>query len=687
MTKLRATRAQVIAAAVIAVLAIVLGVVGLYGLNARGSESGAQVLEDMRLQAILNTAGSGAVDAYVAAAKSEASTKARESGGGMSAVREAAAKAEEEARAKAEELGIGAVDLTEIDTEPMSAALDVLLAAQRAYFAEEASAQAAYAAQAAQSAPADDAAAAADDTAEDDLTMEEEPVDLSGFVATEAMNRLSAEADDAYGALCGQIKAVFPALTDDVLATLKPTITGIVAVQNDRFELQYDRALAASGMNPGLNGVILREAYTMAVSAFGLLILAAAVLFYIPLVAKMGVPRLIIGLFFILLCLLAMILGLSLPSQLSNTLVRLGMNGVLVLAMLPGIQCGISLNLGLPIGIIGGLIGGLLCIEFGMSGFTGLFFAIAVGLVIAAATGWLYGLLLNRLKGSEMSVTTYVGFSVVSLMCIAWLVLPFKSPIMKWPLGNGLRTTIGLQTSYRHVLNDFLSFEIFGVTIPTGLLLFFAACCLVVWLFMRSKTGIAMSAAAAAVMQLPAMKTLFSMVSVPMATFGVVALLCLFNVVIMRTRLGQQLRAVGQSGVVANAAGIDVDRVRIIAIVFSTILAGWGQLIFVQNMGSFQTYGAHEQVGLYAGAAILVGGASVIRATNTQALVGCVLFHLMFILAPAAGKNLFGDAAIGEYFRVFICYGVIALSLVMHAWSENNRRKQAASALRADNKA
>ena len=146
-------------------------------------------------------------------------------------------------------------------------------------------------------------------------------------------------------------------------------------------------------------------------------------------------------------------------------------------------------------------------------------------------------------------------------------------------------------------------------------------------------------------MQLPAMKALFSMVSVPMATFGVVALLCLFNVVIMRTRLGQQLRAVGQSGVVANAAGIDVDHVRIIAIVFSTILAGWGQLIFVQNMGSFQTYGAHEQVGLYAGAAILVGGASVIRATNTQALVGCVLFHLMFILAPAAGKNLFGDAA------------------------------------------
>ena len=201
MSKLRATRAQVIAAALIAVLAVVLGGVGLYGMNARGSESGAQVLENMRLQAILNTAGSGAVDAYVAAAKSEASTKARESGGGMSAVREAAAKAEEEARATAEELGIGAVDLSEIDTQPMSEALDVLLAAQQAYFAEEASAQAAYAAQQAQTeTAADDAAAvdaSADDTASDDMAMEEETVDLSGFVATEAMNRLSADVDSA----------------------------------------------------------------------------------------------------------------------------------------------------------------------------------------------------------------------------------------------------------------------------------------------------------------------------------------------------------------------------------------------------------------------------------------------------------------------------------------------------------
>ena len=151
-----------------------------------------------------------------------------------------------------------------------------------------------------------------------------------------------------------------------------------------------------------------------------------------------------------------------------------------------------------------------------------------------------------------------------------------------------------------------------------------------------------------------------------MITYIVIALLCLFNVAIMRTRLGQQFRAVGQNMTVANASGINVDKVRVIAIMISTVLAAWGQLIFVQNFGVFQTYGAHEQVGLYAGAAILVGGASIVRATNAQAILGCILFHTLFIVAPEAGKALFGDAQIGEYFRVFISYGVIALALVLH---------------------
>ncbi len=66
----------------------------------------------------------------------------------------------------------------------------------------------------------------------------------------------------------------------------------------------------------------------------------------------------------------------------------------------------------------------------------------------------------------------------------------------------------------------------------------------------------------------------------------------------------------------------------------------------------------------------MVGGASVQKATNKQAIIGVILFHTLFIVAPLAGKELFGNAMIGEYFRVFVSYGVIAMSLAMHAWKK-----------------
>ncbi|ABW18191.1 ABC transporter permease subunit [Alkaliphilus oremlandii] len=157
-------------------------------------------------------------------------------------------------------------------------------------------------------------------------------------------------------------------------------------------------------------------------------------------------------------------------------------------------------------------------------------------------------------------------------------------------------------------------------------------------------------------------------VNIPVTTYLCIAALCVFNNMLLRTRLGQNMRTVGQSRAVANAAGIDVDRTRIIAMILSTVLACWGQLIYLQNIGTFSTYGAHTQVAQFAIAALLVGGASVQKATNKQAIIGVILFHTLFIVAPQAGKELFNNAQLGEYFRVFVAYGVIAVSLAMHAW-------------------
>ena len=160
------------------------------------------------------------------------------------------------------------------------------------------------------------------------------------------------------------------------------------------------------------------------------------------------------------------------------------------------------------------------------------------------------------------------------------------------------------------------------------------------------------------------------LVKIPMAPFLLIAGLCLLIPAFLRTKLGQEMRAVGQDMGVAAVAGIDVNRTRIIAICISTVIAALGQIIFLQNLGNLSTYNAHENVGMFSAAALLIGGAAVSKATVGQALMGTVLFHLLFNVSPMAGKNLFGSAEIGEYFRVFIAYGIIAVTLALYAWKK-----------------
>ena len=55
----------------------------------------------------------------------------------------------------------------------------------------------------------------------------------------------------------------------------------------------------------------------------------------------------------------------------SDCLVRVGMNGFLVLSMMISIVCGAGLNFGLPIGILCGLFGGSIAVQFNWSGLGG----------------------------------------------------------------------------------------------------------------------------------------------------------------------------------------------------------------------------------------------------------------------------------------------------------------------------
>ena len=182
---------------------------------------------------------------------------------------------------------------------------------------------------------------------------------------------------------------------------------------------------------------------------------------------------------------------------------------------------------------------------------------------------------------------------------------------------------------------------------------------------------------------IPGINKIYRSVRIPTMTYALIAFFAFFNNWLVNTRLGQNMRTVGQNRSVATSAGLDVDKTRIIATCISTVLAAWGQLIFLQNLGTFNTVQQQDNVGLYAVAAILVGGANVQKASNKQAIIGVLLFHTLFVVAPLAATEIVGDSAISEYIRMFFSYGVIAVSLAMHAWKSGGKRKPDAEGMTA----
>jgi simple sugar transport system permease protein len=331
---------------------------------------------------------------------------------------------------------------------------------------------------------------------------------------------------------------------------------------------------------------------------------------------------------FALLCVSGIWVARITPSfLLGEMLVRVGRNSLLVLSLLIPVLAGLGLNFGIVIGAMAGQVAAIFVVHWKVGGVGGFALAWLLATPIAVGFGILTGMLFNRAKGREMVTGLIAGFFANGLYQLLFLfalgsLIPFHNPDMLLPQGYGLRNTIDL-TPIQYAVDDLTP-----VHLPIQ----------------------------------------GEMLRVPLATYAVVAAFCLLTLFFLRTRLGQQLRAMGQDEHVAAIAGIPVERNRIIATVLSTLLAAWGQLLFLQNIGTLNTYNSHEQVGMFAIAALLVSGATVSRATVGQALLGTILFHTLFVVSPLAGKALAGDAQIGEYFRVFVAYAVITVALVLHAW-------------------
>ena len=331
-----------------------------------------------------------------------------------------------------------------------------------------------------------------------------------------------------------------------------------------------------------------------------------------------GIPRLIITGFLMSMFVLAPFAGVDLWTQFTNVINRFSWNAVLVLAMVPMIHSGCGLNMGLPLAIISGLLGATLSIELGFTGPMSFFMAMLLATPFAILLGAAYGWLLNRIKGGEMMVATYVGFSAVSFMCMMWMLLPYKSPTMVWGFaGKGLRTTISLEGFYDKALANFLTIDLnrFGINlvIPTGSLLFFAFLAFLVWAFLHTKTGTAMT-------------------------------------------------DVGSNPAFAKAAGINIDKTRMLSVILSTWLGAVGILIYEQGFGFVQLYMAPFNMALPAVAAILIGGASVNKASITNVIIGTFLYQGLVTMTPTVMNSMI-HMDMSEVIRVIVSNGMIVYAL------------------------
>jgi simple sugar transport system permease protein len=285
----------------------------------------------------------------------------------------------------------------------------------------------------------------------------------------------------------------------------------------------------------------------------------------------------------------------------------------------------------MTLGAMAGEIALIFVSDWQIWGIPGIILAMILSIPISVVMGIMCGKILNASKGREMITSYIISFFIngVYQLIVLYLMgslIPIAHGSIKLPRGYGIRNTVSL-LNMRQCIDNLLAIRIGTVKIPVLTLLIIGAMCVIIVAFRR-------------------------------------------------TKLGQDMRAVGQDMQVARDAGINVERTRILSIVISTVLAGFGMILYLQNIGNLATYTAHSQIGMFCIAALLVGGASVEKASIGNVFLGVILFHLMFIVAPQAGAVITGDSMIGEYFRVFVSYGVITLALIMY---EMKKRRQKAN--------
>lgn len=388
-----------------------------------------------------------------------------------------------------------------------------------------------------------------------------------------------------------------------------------------------------------------------------------------------------VTLFFAVFVVIGIFISKETPYNMMNALVQ-SFTGysLFVLSLIIPLIVGMGFNFSIVIGAIAGQLGVIMAVNWEFSGILGFLTAALFATLFAALFGIITGMLLNKARGHEMIASWFVGYLGDSIYAFILLVLmgsviPIKSEELLLGDGVGLKNTIDLKGTLLHSVDGLLQVQFFLLLIILGILFLGFA----IYHLMKKdanfdkKTGYTRIALLTVVILmsslimygdvLPNEINELKNIQFPVITGVLICAVAVFTIMITRTKIGQDFTQLFSNVQNSTDSNRHSSKVRITAIAISTIVAAWGQIILLQNSGSFSTYGSHIGIGLLAVSALVVGGATISKATVRNALLGIILLQGFYIISIPALEQLF-SSNVSESLRIILINGVIVYTLI-----------------------
>lgn len=398
----------------------------------------------------------------------------------------------------------------------------------------------------------------------------------------------------------------------------------------------------------------------------------------------------IIAIIFSIIVLFGIIMTKQTPLFIINGLLQaMTKNIFFILALLIPIMAGMGFNFSIVIGVMAGQFAIIMSVNWGVSGFFGFLITVIIATLFALLFGFIAGAILNKARGHEMITSLFIGYIGGNiyqyiLLFLIGAVIPLTATDLILSSGVGLKNTIDLNGTLYQSLDGLIKMKFFILLLIIGLVLL----ALNIYLLKKNNPkknkikiipGIVISSIISLISAfimlvsvLPQKILELKQIEFPVITGLLISALILCFLMMPRTKFGKDIILIGSDQNV-EISSKRKSKLRIIAIVISTVLAALGQIIYSQGTGVMMTFGSYQSIGLFSIAILIIGGASLKKATVWQALIGLFLYQGFMIIFIPVFSDIFSPNLAGIISSI-IMNGVYLYAFTMTI-KNNNKSK------------